>query len=277
MNIKPPAYENNINIITPDWPAANNIRAFCTTRNYPGNEKDSRPTRNAALSDNTYDNFNLALHVQDDPLRVKANRRHLIKQFNLPHEPVWLDQVHGCELIDIANVQTLELTDKSSVTLKADASYSTKPNRICTILTADCIPVLICNKQGTKVAAAHAGWRGLGNGVIETAVSSLNEAPDEILVWLGPAIGADVFEVGEEVRDFFVKKQPESIVAFKQNRANHYLADMAKLARLRLQRLGIEAVYGGEYCTYTDQNRFYSFRRDVKTGRQASLIWFEQT
>ncbi len=275
MNTKESPVKNSTNIILPDWPAASNIKAFCTTRQWPSNKNEFLITKHKVKSINAYNDFNLAQHVNDDPLRVKENRRHLLEQFELPHEPIWLEQVHGCEVIDIANVQSLINKDKSKVTLKADAAFSTKSNQICNVLTADCLPVLVCNKKGNKVAAAHAGWKGLAEGIIEATISSLDENPDEILVWFGPVIGADVFEVGEEVRDLFVKKQPESTIAFKQNRMGHYLADIVQLARLRLQRIGIDVVYGGNYCTYSDANRFYSYRRDGKTGRQASLIWFE--
>jgi len=214
-----------------------------------------------------FDNFNLALHVEDDAQKVEANRQQLIEQLNLPGKPLWLNQVHGQRAVNAAQFSN-ELPD-------ADASFSDQPNHICTVMSADCLPVLICNLKGSKVAAAHAGWRGLAEGVIENAVASLNESPHRLLVWLGPAIGPQAFEVGEEVRDVFVKEQPAAVAAFQQNRRGHFLADIYKLARLRLKAMGIEAVYGGEYCTFTDAQHFYSYRRDGKTGRQASLIWFD--
>jgi len=215
----------------------------------------------------TYDSFNLALHVEDDAQKVEANRQQLVEQLNLPGEPLWLNQVHGHRAVNAAQF--------SNRLPNADASFSDQPNHVCAVMTADCLPVLICNLKGSKVAAAHAGWRGLADGVIENTVASLNESPHRLLVWLGPAIGPQAFEVGEEVRDVFVKELPATVGAFKQNRSGHFLADIYKLARLRLKAMGIEAVYGGEYCTFTDAHHFYSYRRDGKTGRQASLIWFE--
>jgi len=248
-----------INLIKPQWPAAKNIRAFCTTRNLA-------PMRSAE-SAAAYDSFNLALHVDDDASRVKANRQQLRSELSLPAEPQWLNQVHGQQVVNAAQV--------SNTIPDADASFSEQPNVICTVLTADCLPVLICNRLGNKVAAAHAGWRGLADGIIENTLTSLNENPDEILVWLGPAIGPKAFEVGEEIREIFINKHSASASAFKQNRSGHFLADIYQLARIRLKAMGIEAVYGEKFCTFTDANQFYSYRRDVKTGRQASLIWFE--
>jgi len=274
MSIKPLINENSTNIIIPDWPAAKQIHAFCTTRDSP-DRRNRSAVSNTLSKPGVYDYFNLALHVDDDPVKVKANRTQLVKQFNLPHEPVWLDQVHGRAIVDVANVQTIEDRNAPKVTLKADASFSTQAKQICAVLTADCLPVLICNKQGTKVAAAHAGWRGLGKGVIEAAISALNEKPEDILIWFGPAIGADAFEVGEDVHEYFVQQHAEDNIAFKQNRSGHYLADLVQLARLRLQRMGVKAIYGDQHCTYTEANRFYSYRRDGKTGRQVSLIWIE--
>jgi len=214
-----------------------------------------------------FDNFNLALHVEDNAQHVGANRQQLIQQLKLPAEPLWLNQVHGHRVINAAQFSN-KLAD-------ADASFSDQPNHICAVMTADCLPLLFCNRKGNKVAAAHAGWRGLADGVIENTVASLSEAPHRILVWLGPAIGPQAFEVGEEVRDVFVNEQPAAVNAFKENREGHFLADIYQLARLRLSALGIKAVYGGGYCTFTDAHQFYSYRRDAKTGRQASLIWFE--
>ncbi|RDH81697.1 MAG: peptidoglycan editing factor PgeF [endosymbiont of Galathealinum brachiosum] len=245
-------------VIKPDWPAADNVHAFCTTRN-------------DGVSTGEYAGLNLALHVEDDAQQVLTNRELLKQQFHLPDEPVWLDQVHGNRAV---NAQYIKSKQSSALT-DADASFSEAANTICTVMTADCLPILICNRKGTKVAAAHAGWRGLADGVIESTVAALNERHGQLLVWLGPAIGAQAFEVGKEVRDIFIDNQAKSIEAFKENRPGHYLADIYLLAKLRLENMGIRAIYGGEYCTYNDANRFYSFRRDGKTGRQASLIWFE--
>ncbi len=241
-------------VINADWPAADNIHAFCTTRN-------------TGVSQGTFSSFNLAQHVEDRRLDVQLNREQLVRQFKLPAEPVWLEQVHGRQVINAAEI--------NSKTPRADASFSDQAGKICAVMTADCLPLLICNRQANKVAAIHAGWRGMAAGIIEATVTELNEKPDQLLVWLGPAIGPQAFEVGQEVREVFINDQAESEVAFKQNRPQHYLADIYQLAKLRLQRIGINAVYGGDYCTFTDTNNFYSYRREGKTGRQASLIWFE--
>jgi len=245
--------------IQPDWPAAENIHAFSTTRNLPAHMPASDVS--------AFDSFNLALHVEDDPQQVKAHRQQLSQQLKLPAEPLWLNQIHGHRVVNAALF--------SNTLPDADASFSEQPNYVCSVMTADCLPLLFCNRKGNKVAAAHAGWRGLAEGVIENTVASLNEAPHRILVWLGPAIGPQTFEVGEEVRDVFINEQPAAVDAFQANREGHFLADIYQLARLRLKALGIEAVYGGGYCTYTDAQQFYSYRRDGKTGRQVSLIWFE--
>jgi len=241
-----------------DWPAAKNIHAFSTTR-YNQQTEDKHSS--------AYDSFNLALHVEDDPQSVQSNRQFLKDQLVLPDDPLWLEQIHGKSVVNAA--------ETTASVPQADASYSLQAGKVCVVMTADCLPVLICNRRGDRVAAAHAGWRGLAAGVIESAIAGLNESPEELLVWLGPAIGPQAFEVGEEVRDVFIADMPLTANAFKQNRAGHYLADMYQLARLRLQKIGIDKVYGGEYCTYSDADHFYSFRRDGKTGRQASLIWFD--
>jgi len=259
--------EDAIEIIRPDWPAAENIHAFCSTRN-------------KGISHGNYASLNLALHVEDTPEHVRANRLQLNRLLTIPEEPVWLNQVHGNRVVNANYMNSKQLdTQKNDTGLirppRADASFSEVANTVCAVMTADCLPVLICNRKANKVAAVHAGWRGLANDVIETTVASLNERHSELLVWLGPAIGPQAFEVGEDVYGVFVNKQAKSATAFKQNRPGHYLADIYKLARLRLENMGIEAVYGGEYCTFTDAERFYSYRRDGKTGRQASLIWFD--
>lgn len=244
-----------IDIIQPDWPAPANIKALTTTRA-------------GGVSTGSYSSFNLATHVDDLPEHVLQNRQRLCECFHLPAEPVWLNQVHGVAVVDAA-VAT------SSAEVAADASYSDQRDRVCAVMTADCLPLLFCNRAGTRVAAAHAGWRGLQAGVIEATVAALGDNPDQLLVWLGPAIGPAAFEVGDEVRTAFIADLPDSAVAFVANRPGHWLADIYLLARMRLRRLGIESVYGGQFCTYTDAQRFYSYRRDPTTGRMATLIWRE--
>ncbi len=257
MGIEPMGIElRGLSFITPNWPAPDNIHAFSSTRNLAGE----------AASAGKYDGFNLALHVEDATDQVLQNRQQLSESLNLPREPLWLNQVHGHQVVNCAQTY-IEPP-------KADASFSEHKNYVCTVMTADCLPVLICNRQGTKVAAVHAGWRGLADGIIEKTIQTLNEKPENILVWLGPAIGADAFEVGEEVRNIFIQHLSDTDSAFKQNRPGHYLADIYRLAKTRLRAIHVEAVYGGEHCTFNDADQFYSYRRDGVTGRQASIIWF---
>ena len=237
--------------ILPDWPAPANVRAAITTRT-------------GGMSRAPYDNFNLATHVGDDPAAVRENRSRLRTALALPAEPVWLKQVHGVAVVDAA---------QGDVEPQADGAFAAQPGAVCVVLTADCLPVLLCNRAGTKVAALHAGWRGLAGGVIEAGVKAMGVPANELLVWLGPAIGPASFEVGPEVRAAFVQHDAQAALAFRAAREGKYLADIYQLARLRLQRLGVAAVYGGGFCTVTDSARFFSYRRDGVTGRMASLIW----
>ncbi len=243
-----------LELIQPEWPAPSRVRAVSTTRQ-------------KGFSEGRYNSFNLATHVEDDAGQVQKNRLRLAQQLALSHEPLWLEQVHGTGVVDVSSV--------SGQAPRADASFSRQPDQVCVVMTADCLPVLICNQAGDCVAAAHAGWRGLAEGVIEATVEAMQQPVDELMVWLGPAIGPQAFEVGAEVREVFVNDLAASEAAFSRGDEDRYMADIYQLARLRLARLGVNAVYGGEYCTCSDANRFYSFRRDGKTGRQASLIWFE--
>jgi polyphenol oxidase len=235
--------------IHPEWPAPANILALTTVR-----------TGGCSLP--PYDGFNLGDHVGDDPAAVAANRTAL--RAHSPSEPTWLKQVHGAVVAD---------ADNPGAPVEADASVAFKPGTVCAVLTADCLPVLFCNRAGTVVAAAHAGWRGLASGVLEATVSAMQAKPGEILAWLGPAIGPQAFEVGDEVREVFVSDLSETRTAFKPGVHGKWLADIYALARLRLGRAGVDAVFGGGLCTLTDSGRFYSYRRDRTTGRMASLIW----
>lgn len=238
-------------MIIPDWPAPSTIRA-CTT------------VRTGGVSESPYHTFNLADHVGDRSEDVKTNRALLKKMLDLPSEPLWLEQTHS----------TIVLHAATSHDTKADASFTDQPDQVCAVMTADCLPVLLCNRQGTRVAAIHAGWRGLANGIIENTVRAMNLSPDEVLVWLGPAIGPDVYELGDEVREYFLKIDEEAQHSFIPSRPGHWFGNLYDLARLRLKKLDIHAIYGGEYCTYTDSERFFSYRRDEsRTGRMASLIW----
>ena len=247
-----------LELITPNWPAPDNIHAYSSTRI-------------SGESQGVYAGLNLAQHVGDESRVVEKNRRQLSAALDLPNEPFWLNQVHQATAL---NSSVQQNTVKSSIVPSADASFSLQPNCVCAVMTADCLPVLLCNSQGNKVSAVHAGWRGLAEGIIENAVAGLNERPGRLMAWLGPAIGPQAFEVGEEVRHVFVEKFAQAEVAFTQNRPGHYLADIYQLAHLVLASVGVKAIYGGEYCTFNDANHFYSYRRDGTTGRQASLIWF---
>lgn len=238
--------------LIPDWPAPEGIRACVTTRA-------------GGVSLAPFDSFNLGDHVDDDPSAVAHNRQRLTHIFDV--QPAWLSQVHGV-VVAPANPEQI---------VEADASWTSTPGIACTVMTADCLPALFCDRAGTRVAAAHAGWRGLAAGVLEAAAHSLNVEPDDILVWLGPAIGPAVFEVGGEVRDVFIDDMPQAATAFVPSvNEGRYMADIYELARLRLARYGITAVYGGGFCTVTDP-RFYSYRRSPRTGRFASLVWIEKT
>jgi YfiH family protein len=185
----------------------------------------------------------------------------------LPSEPVWVNQVHGIEVIDAAQSTCLQ---------NADAACTRQPNVVCVTMTADCLPVLLCDKAGTVVAAVHAGWRGLCDGVIEAAVHKMQVPKSEILAWLGPAIGPNAFEVGAEVRAQFIQHDQQATLAFKPH-GDKWLCNMYLIAQQRLNALGVTQIYGGgvneDFCTYTDEARFFSFRRDNITGRMASLIW----
>lgn len=235
-----------LELIVPDWPAPPKIRALVTTRN-------------GGVSSGPYASLNLATHVGDDPAAVTRNRALL--RAHLPAEPVWLEQVHGTD------VQNAALGNA-----RADASYARQSEIVCAVMTADCLPVLFCDRHATVVAAAHAGWRGLVAGVLESTISAMAAHPEDILAWLGPAIGPLSFEVGDEVRAKFVDAHSASAAAFMRQ-GDRWLADLYALARLRLHAAGIARIYGGGECTFRDRERFFSFRRDGETGRMASLIW----
>jgi len=243
---------SQLDFIIPNWPVPANVVALQTTRL-------------GGVSGAPYASLNLGAHVNDDPIAVAKNRQ-LLSPY-LPNEPVWVNQVHGIEVIDAAQSACLQ---------NADASFTTKPNVVCVTMTADCLPVLLCDKAGTVVAAVHAGWRGLCDGVIEAAVNKLPVEHSEILAWLGPAIGPNAFEVGSEVMAQFIAKDAQAASAFQTN-GNKWLGDIYQIASQRLSYLGVTQIYGGsvneDFCTYTDATRFYSFRRDDVTGRMASLIW----
>ena len=220
-------------------------------------------TRLGGVSQGPYASLNLGSHVGDDAAAVAANRAQLRSM--LPAEPVWLNQVHGTQVIR---------ADTASGVPDADASFTRIPNTVCAVLTADCLPVLFCARDGSAVAAAHAGWRGLAAGVLEATLNAMQVPPAEVMVWMGAAIGPDAFEVGAEVRDTFIASHPSAASAFQPHQPQ-WLADIYTLARIRLTACGVRAIYGGGLCTYTDAARFYSYRRDGVTGRMATLIWLD--
>ncbi|MGC0154762.1 peptidoglycan editing factor PgeF [Chromobacterium vaccinii] len=238
--------------IAADWPAPATVKTLLTTRS-------------GGVSQPPYASLNLGAHVGDAPDHVAANRARLRDE--LPAEPAWLNQVHGIAVVDAAAVGA-DAPD-------ADASFARAPGAVCAVMTADCLPLLLCDDAGGVVAAVHAGWRGLCDGVIEAAVAAIGAPPATLMAWLGPAIGPDAFEVGAEVRQAFVERDAAAAAAFIDIDDGKYLADIYALARLRLAGLGVDRVYGGDFCTVIDRDRFFSYRRDGVTGRMASLIWLE--
>lgn len=235
----------------PDWPAPACVRALMTTRA-------------GGVSAGPYASFNLGLHVGDDPQAVAQNRRRLRAQ--LPAEPLWLDQVHGTTVVEAA---------AAPACLPADAACTAQRHTVCAVQTADCLPVLLCDREGSRVAAAHAGWRGLVAGVLEATVHAMDVPPDRLIAWLGPAIGPQAFEVGEEVRAAFMEVEARAASAFVALGEGKWLADIFLLARQRLQRAGVTRVHGGTACTFSDAQRWFSYRRDKTTGRMAALIWID--
>lgn len=247
------AVPRSVELIVPRWPAPARVRAFCTTR--PGGV--SRPP---------FDHLNLSFGVGDDPTAVAANRALLAARLRLPAEPLWMRQVHGTRVLEAGAVEPDSM---------GDACIARSPASPCVVSAADCLPVLLCAGNGSVVAAAHAGWRGLSAGLVENTVAEMKIPPSEIIAWLGPSIGASAYEVGPEVRDAFVARDRNDTIAFSPSLADRWNADLAGLARARLRRCGVGAVYGGELCTHSDPRRFYSYRRDGHTGRFAALIWIE--
>lgn len=247
--------ESGLAFIKPDWPAPSHVHAFSTTRA-------------GGVSTGVYQGLNLAAHVADDPALVARNRQLLGQALALPGEPLWLNQVHSTRVL------TAHAAERS-LTSEADAAWSQRPGDICAVLTADCLPLLFCDRAGTRVASTHAGWRGLLSGVISSTIEALAVPAEQFLVWLGPAIGPQAFEVGADVYTAFVAKHPDNAAAFSQSDASHWLCDVYALARIELQQAGVSSIYGGGLCTLSDAARFYSYRRDGITGRMASLIWLE--
>ena len=242
--------------IVPDWPAPKNVRALMTTRN-------------GGVSGGACATMNVGGNNADDPEAVAKNKRLLEEVTGVA--PAWISQVHGTAVVDF------DAVDPSAGVPTADAAVSSGGMRAIAVRVADCLPVLLCDKAGTRVGAAHAGWRGLAGGVLEAAVAAMNVPPKNLVAWLGPAIGPTAFEVGDDVRDAFVDLDGYAAAAFDPypGRPDKWLADIYALAGLRLQAAGIKAMYGGDFCTVSDPARFFSYRRDKSPGRMAALIWLE--
>jgi YfiH family protein len=238
--------------ILPNWPAPKNVKAFASTRV-------------GGFSSAPYQGLNLGAHVGDDPSIVEKNRAWLAQQADMPSAPIWLNQTHSTVVAQVS-APTTQVLD-------ADGVFTSASNVVCSAMTADCLPVLLTNTQGTQVAAVHAGWRGLANGIVENALQLFS---GEVMAWLGPAIGPQAFEVGEDVLQAFVDFDSQAHQAFTpRDVEGKWLADMSKLATQRLNKLGITQVFDSGLCTFQDKEDFYSYRRDGVTGRQATFIWIE--
>lgn len=239
--------------ITPDWPAPAGVRAVQTTRL-------------GGVSQGPYASLNLGAYCGDEPSAVETNRARVHASLSLPAGPSWMDQVHGTRV---------SRPDAGRPAGESDAAVCTAPGVVLAVLSADCLPVLMCDRVGTTIAAVHAGWRGLAAGVIEAAIAEMPVPPSSLMAWLGPAIGRAAYEVGAEVRDAFLAHDPAASAAFVQGRADRWHADLCTLARQRLDAAGVNDVHGIDRCTVADAGRFYSYRRDGITGRMATLIWRE--
>lgn len=245
-------------ILEPEWPAPKSVRAAFTLRT-------------GGVSAPPYDSLNVGAHVGDVAAAVAENRRRVRARLELPAEPLWLEQVHGIEVLDLDEARSRTF----AASMTGDAATTRRAGKVCVIQVADCMPVLFAARDASVVAAAHAGWRGLAAGVLEATVARLGVPPRELLAWLGPAIGPGHFEVGEEVRAAFLREDSAADAAFTANVRGRWLCDLGALARQRLAALGVTAVFGGNWCTYADPKRFFSYRRDGHCGRMAALIWLE--
>jgi purine-nucleoside/S-methyl-5'-thioadenosine phosphorylase / adenosine deaminase len=245
--------EEQPRFLHPDWPAPANVRALNTLRH-------------GGASAGVYASFNLGGRVGDDPGCVAQNRARLRADARLPADPLWLTQVHGTRVVDVA---------ATTLDMEADGSYARRPRLVCGVLTADCLPIFICNRSGSEVGLLHAGWRGLAAGIVEAGLDALQSPAEELLVWFGPAIGPRAYEVGAEVRAAFTGHDARAADAFAPGAGDRWYMDLYRVARQRLAAREVTAIYGGGYCTATQPDLFFSYRRDGVTGRMASLIWFE--
>lgn len=266
---------DSIELIYPDWPVPPGVRAAFTLRR-------------GGVGRPPFDSLNVGAHTGDDPRAVAENRRRIREALALPADPTWLQQEHGAAVVVLERVATVagqqeELPRETAPSYeppRADAAVSDQPGRVCAIQVADCMPVLFATRDGSAVGAAHAGWRGLAAGVLEATVAALGAEPcrtaaDGLIAWLGPAIGPEHFEVGEEVRAAFIEPDAGAVGAFRRNARGRWQCDLYALARRRLAAAGVREVYGGGWCTYADVSRFFSYRRDGRCGRMAALVWIE--
>jgi hypothetical protein len=240
-----------LSLVTADWPVPDNVIAGTTLRS-------------GGVSYGEFDSLNLATHVGDDPVSVRENRRRFQIHCGLPKEPAWLKQVHGARVA---------LVNSALTKPEADAIFTCEANVVCAVLTADCLPILMTTEDGNEIAAAHAGWRGLCTGILEETISAFEASPEQIIAWMGPAISKRAFEVGTEVREQFVNKIAAAADFFTANDKGCWQADLYGLATLHLDKAGVTQVFGGECCTYTEQDRFFSYRRDGRCGRMATYIF----
>lgn len=244
---------SKVGLITPNWPVPTSIKAYVSSRQ-------------GGSSSAPYAELNLGAHVGDDSKSVTTNRQIFAEQIAMPDTLVWLNQVHGTD-VAVLPLQTAMAS--------ADAAFSRQANQVCAVLTADCLPVFMCDPAMKEVAVVHAGWRGLCDGVIESCLAKFS-SPSRVIAWLGPAIGPSAFEVGQDVYDAFCAKDRMAKEAFHAIQKDKWLADIYLLAKQRLAAQGVEQVYGGDYCTFSDEKQFFSYRRDGVTGRMASVVWFEE-
>jgi purine-nucleoside/S-methyl-5'-thioadenosine phosphorylase / adenosine deaminase len=256
--MSPPADAAPPGVLAPDWPAPRAVRAAFTLRS-------------GGVSAPPFDSLNVGAHVGDAVAAVAENRRRVCAHLRLPGEPLWLEQVHGTDVIDLDGVRL----PASAAPPTADAAIARRPGCVCVMQVADCMPVFLAAGDGSAVGAVHAGWRGLAAGVLEATVVRLGVPPAKLIAWLGPAIGPRHFEVGEEVRAAFLRHDAGAAEAFRVNARGRWQCDLGALARRRLDALGVTAVFGGGWCTYADPARFFSYRRDGRCGRMAALIWLE--
>jgi polyphenol oxidase len=247
---------DDLQIITPDWPASPVVRAAFTMRT-------------GWVSAAPYDSLNLGDRIGDSSDAVAENRRRVRERLGLTAEPVWLEQVHGVEVVD------LDAEPAAAMPPVADASMTRSAGRVCAIRVADCMPVLFASRAGSGIGAAHAGWRGLAGGVLEATVRRLRTPPSQLIAWMGPAIGPDHFEVGDDVRAAFMAADANAASAFVANARGRWQCDLYAIARRRLAAIGVSGVYGGGWSTFADRARFFSYRRDGQCGRMAALIWIE--